>query len=143
MDRQQIIMNYTIPPSPEDLEALANSVLEALPEELNRHCEDLTLKIEEFPDETTETEMELQDPYELVALFRSGSQISPGVKSKVANDDDVLILFRRPLLDMWCDTGEDLSVLVRQIIIEELAQNFEFTEAEIREMTSIPMQGTL
>jgi hypothetical protein len=44
---------------------------------------------------------------------------------------------------MWCDTGEDLNVLVRQIIIEELAQNFEFTEAEIREMTSVPVQGAL
>jgi predicted Zn-dependent protease with MMP-like domain len=134
MDRQQIIMNFTIPPAAEDLEAIAKDTLGSLPEELARHCENLGLQIEDFPDEIIEAEMELNDPYELVALFRSGSQLSPGVKSKVANDDDILILYRRPLLDMWCDTGEDLNVLVRQVIIEELGQNFEFTEIEIDEM---------
>ena len=76
-------------------------------------------------------------------LFRSGSQLSPGVKSKVANDDDVLVLFRRPLLDMWCETGDDLNTLVRQIMIEELASNFEFTEDDIAALTSQPHQGIL
>jgi predicted Zn-dependent protease with MMP-like domain len=134
MDRQQIIMNFTLPPSTEDLEAIAKDVLASLPTELAKHCENLGLQIEDFPDEAVESEMELEDPYDLIALFRSGSQISPGVKSKVANDDDLLIIYRRPLLDMWCETGDDLSQLVRQVIIEELGQNFEFTDAEIEEM---------
>ncbi len=135
MDRQQIIMNFTVPPSAEDIEAIAKEALASLPNELARHCENLVLQVEDFPDETTEAEMELESPYDLIALFRSGSQISPGVKSKVANDDDVLIIYRRPLLDMWCDTGEDLNTLVRQVIIEEIGQNFEFTDAEIEEMS--------
>jgi predicted Zn-dependent protease with MMP-like domain len=134
MDRQQIIMNFTVPPSSDDLEAIAKDVLASLPDELAKHCEDLGLQIEDFPDEAVESEMELEDPYDLIALFRSGSQLSPGVKSKVANDDDVLVIYRRPLLDMWCESGDDLGALVRQVIIEELGQNFEFTDAEIEEM---------
>lgn len=143
MDRQQIIMSFNVPPAPEDLQVIAKNAIESLPEELLGLCEGLGVQVEEFPDETTEQEFGLDDPYDMVALFRSGSQISPGVESKVANDDDILIIFRRPLLDMWCETTEDISVLMRQIIIEELGANFDFSEEEIDEMTRRHYQGML
>lgn len=141
MDRQQIIMSFSVPPTPEDLQVIAREAVENLPEELAEFCESLAVQVEEFPDETLEQEFDLETPYDMVALFRSGSQISPGVESKVANDDDVLILFRRPLLDMWCETGDDLNNIVRQVIIEELGANFEFSEEEIEEMSRRHFQG--
>lgn len=141
MDRQQIIMSFSVPPAPEDLQVIAREAVENLPQELVEFCESLAIQVEEFPDETLEQEFDLETPYDMVALFRSGSQISPGVESKVANDDDVLILFRRPLLDMWCESGDDLNNLVRQVLIEELAANFDFSEEEIEEMTRRLFQG--
>lgn len=141
MERQSIIMSFSAPPSPEDLEAIAKASLEHLPEEILELCEDLTIRIEELADEALESELDLEDPYELVCLYRSGSEISPGVTKKVANDDDVLIIFRRPLLDLWCETGEDLNMLVRHVMIEELGQNFDFSEDEIQEMTQRHYQG--
>src|SRR5690606_29385372 len=106
-------------------------------------CEDLAIEVEDFPDETVESEMELDDPYDLLALYRSGKQIAPGVQKKVANDDDVLILYRRPILDMWCETGEDIAQIVREVMIEELGNNFEFSEDEIEEMARRHYQGRL
>jgi predicted Zn-dependent protease with MMP-like domain len=139
----KIIMNFSVPPSADDLEAIARDTLSNLPEEILELCETLTLQIEDFPDETVEAEMELDDPYELLAIYRSGKQIAPGVQRKVANDDDVLILYRRPILDVWCETGEDLSHVVREVMIEELGNNFEFTEDEIEEMAGRHYQGRL
>lgn len=143
MDRQQIIMNYATPPSTEELEVIAQNALEALPEEILEFCDSLAITVEDFPDESLEHELDLQDPYDVIAVFRSGSQISPGVESKVANDDDALIIFRRPLLDMWCETGDDLSLIVRQVMIEELGQNFDFSDEEIDEMSRRHFQGML
>ncbi len=143
MDRDEIIMNFSIPPSIEDLEILTRNTKDTLPEELMIFCENLTVQVEDFPDSAIEDELDLDEPYDLLALFRSGSQIAPGIKSKVANDDDVLIIFRRPLLDMWCETSEDLSSLIRQIIIEELARNFDFSDEEIDDMTKQHYQGML
>jgi predicted Zn-dependent protease with MMP-like domain len=143
MDRQQIIMSFSIPPSPEDLEVIAREAIESLPEELVEFCEDMGIQIEELPDTALETELELEDPYQLVALFRKGSQIAPGVERKVANDDDVLIIFRRPLLDMWCETGEDIAALMRQVMIEEIGANFDFSDDEIEEMSRRHYQGML
>ncbi len=140
---QQIIMNFTRPPSADDLMVIAESIVASLPEEIGEHCESLVIQIEELADEAIENDMDLEDPYELVALYRSGGQIAPGVQKKVANDDDILILFRRPLLDLWCETGDDLSALVRQVMIEELGQNFDFSDDEIDEMTQRHYQGML
>lgn len=143
MDQQRIIMNFTMPPSAEDIEAIAEAALENLPEELMEFCDSLAIQINELADEGLENDLELEDPFDLVALYRSGGQIAPGVERKVANDEDLLIIFRRPLLDLWCETCDDLNNIVRQVMIEELGQHFDFSDAEIDEMTRRHYQGML
>lgn len=143
LSRHEIIMNFSRPPSLDDLEGLARHVLETLPDELSELCEDLGLQIEEFPDESLLQDMNLDDEYELIALYRSGSEVAPGVKKKVANDDDTLLLFRRPLLDFWCEAADDLSGLVREVIVEEIARAHEFADPDIQKMLSAQRQVLL
>ena len=128
-------MNFTVPPSVDDLEALAQDVVENLPEELMEFCDGLNLQVDDIPDEALEDELDLDDPFELLALYRSGKQIAPGVESKVANDDDVLVVFRRSVLDYWCESGEDLTLIMREVIIEELGKTFDFSDDEIEDMS--------
>lgn len=139
MERDHIIMSFSLPPSPDDLMVMVKAAVLSLPEELAEHIENMAIKIEEFPDEAIQQELDLEDPYELLALYRSGSQIAPGVTKKSANDDDLLIVFRRPVLDAWVEAGEDLNVLLRQVMIEELGQNFDFSDEEIEEMAARSM----
>ena len=141
MNQHRINMSFSAPPSADDLLEMGREILESLPEEILEHCESLALQCEEVADEATETELELDDPYELLALYRSGKEISRGVQRKVANDDDILVLYRRPILDVWCELGDDLKEILREVMIEELAQNFEFSEDEISEMTRRHHQG--
>ena len=143
MDRHQIIMNYTVAPSADDLEVIATEAIAGMPEEIMEFCDELMIQIEDIPGEDLESELDLEDPYDLVALYRSGKQISPGVEKKVANDDDVLIIFRRPLLDLWVESGEDINNLIRHVMIEELGHNFDFSEDEIEEMNQRHHQGML
>jgi predicted Zn-dependent protease with MMP-like domain len=143
MNQHRIIMNFSAPPSVEDLETMAKEILALLPEEILEHCDELAIRIEDFPDDAVQSEMDLDDLYDLVALYRNGKEISPGVQRKIANDDDLLILYRRPILDLWCDTQDDLTGLLREVMIQELANNFEFSEDEIEEMTNRHYQGML
>lgn len=140
---QHIVMNFSAPPSDDDLLVIANEQLQIMPDELSDHCEDLTIQMEDFPDEATETDLELDDPYELLALFRAGKELSPGVEKKAANDDDVLVLYRRPILDAWCESGDDLTQVIRDAMIEEIGNHFEFSEDDIDEMSSRHYQGML
>ena len=143
MDAQRIIMNYAMSPSAEDIEALGNAALEALPEELLEYCESLAVSVEEWPDETLQHDQDLQDPYEVLASYKSGKEIAPGIEKKSANDDDAIIIYRRPILDMWCETGEDLSMLIRNVMIEELGRHFDFSDDEIEELAGRHHQGML
>ncbi len=145
LSRNELIMNFTAPPSGDDVSIIARSVLETLPDELAEIYEDLDieLQIEEFPDVVIEQEMNLETPYDLLALYRSGKEIAPGVQKKIANNDDVLVIFRRPVLDLWCETNDDLNILLREVIIEELARAAEFSEDDIKELLKQPFQGYL
>ncbi len=143
MNQHRIIMNFSAPPSVDDLETMAKEILASLPEEILENCDELAIRIEDFPDDAVQSEMELDDLYDLVALYRNGKEIAPGVQRKIANDDDLLILYRRPILDLWCDTQDDLTGLLREVMIQELASNFEFSEDEIEEMTGRHYQGML
>jgi len=141
MERERIIMNFSVAPSAEDIEVMALGALESLPEQLMELCEGLAVKVEDFPDDATQHDLELEGPYDLLALYKSGSQIAPGVIKKTANDDDILFVYRRPLLDAWCESGEDIGILLRQVMIEEIAANFDFAEDDIEEMIARHLQG--
>lgn len=140
---QQIIMNFSVPPSTDDLAVIANNQLQNMPDELMEYIEDLIVQIEEVVDEATESDLELDDPYELLMLYKAGSELAPGVEAKSTKDDDVLIIYRRPVLDLWCERGEDLTAIMREAMIEEIATQFEFPEETIDEMNSRHHQGML
>ena len=133
---QQILMNFSTAPTPDDISVIAKELLENFPEELNEFFEDLAVQVEEIPDEATETDLDLDDPFDLLALYKAGTELSPGVEKKTANDDDVLILFRRSILDVWCETGEDLTQIIREAMIEEIGNHFEMSSDDIEEMTA-------
>ena len=134
--RQEIIMNFSTPPSADDIAVFARQALENLPNEFSGKCEELILEIEEFPDDATMQDLDIENAYELLALYHSAKEISPGVQKKIANGEDKIVVYRRSILDVWCETGEDLGLLVREIIIEELARGFEFSEEDIQDMIS-------
>ncbi len=140
---KQIIMNFSVPPSADDFEVIAAELQELMPEELMEFCDGIAITIEEFIDDVTATDIDVDDPYEVLALYKSGKEISPGLERKSANDDDVLVLYRRAILDVWCEGGEDLSALIRQIMIEELGRHFDFSDDEIDEMNERHYQGML
>jgi len=142
MCAQQIIMSYTVPPSFDDLNVMTQEILVTLPDELLEYCDDdLIVVIEDVPDEAVVQQFELEDPLDLLVFFRKGSEIVPGVESKNGGGDDTLVLYRRSILDLWCEEGEDLTALLRQLVIEELGRTFEFSDEDVEEMVGRTYQN--
>ncbi len=142
-DRQEIIMNFGAPPSLDDFQMIARSICETLPDELVALVENLDVDVQDFPDETIEMDQNLDDPYELLALYQSSKELTPGVEKKSAEGNDTLILYRRPILDYWCESGEQFEFALRQIIVEEIARQEDFTEDDIKDMLRQHHQGFL
>ena len=121
---------FAEPPSLADIESIAHEAYGTIPEELARHVGDVVIHIEEFPDAETEQEMGLESPFDLLGLYRG---VSLGHKSvgQVSSDLDRIFLYRRPLLDYWCETGEELTHLVRHVLIHEIGHHFGLSDDDM------------
>jgi predicted Zn-dependent protease with MMP-like domain len=119
-----------LPPSAADIESLAQRALATIPEELRRHVGAVVIRVEEFPDEETEEEMELETPFDLLGLYRGVAMPQQSVLA-TRNDVDMIFLFRRPLLDYWCETGEDLAAVVRHVLIHEIGHHFGLSDGDM------------
>ena len=119
-----------LPPSLADLEALANEAFKTLPAEFRRHIENVALRIEDFPDQDTEREMGLESPFDLLGLYR-GVSLAHKSHSDPSPMPDMIFLYRRPILDYWCETGEDLVHVVRHVLIHEIGHHFGFSDDDM------------
>jgi predicted Zn-dependent protease with MMP-like domain len=117
-------------PTLADIEALALEALRTIPRELRQHVGDVVIRIEEFCDEETEREMELDSPFDLMGLYRGVAMPHKSVDA-VPHGPDMIFLYRRPLLDYWCETGEDLAHLVRHVMIHEIGHHFGFSDEDM------------
>ncbi len=43
----------------------------------------------------------------------------------------MIFLYRRPILDYWCETGEDLSHVIRHVLIHEIGPHFGLSDADM------------
>ncbi len=121
---------FDIAPSLADIDALAREALAEIPDELRVHAADVIIRVVDFPDDETVREMGLDSPFELSGLY-SGVPIGDKSVSATPADIDMIFLYRRPLLDEWCETGVDLTRLIRHVLIHEIGHHFGFSDADM------------
>ena len=129
---------WTTAPSLEEIEELALTAYESLPARFRLVVGDVIVRIDEFPDEETEREMELESPFDLMGLYR-GVSIDRKSVHDLPREPDMIFLYRRPLLDYWCETGEDLPHLIRHVMIHEIGHHFGLSDAD---MDAIEQEAT-
>jgi predicted Zn-dependent protease with MMP-like domain len=118
------------PPSLADIEALAVGALAALPRHFKRHLGQVLIRVEEFPDDETGRAMGLDSPFDLLGLYR-GVALPHKSVSDPRPEFDMIFLYRRPLLDYWCESGEDLGDVVRHVLIHEIGHHFGFSDEDM------------
>ena len=124
------------PPTLADIEAIALDELTRIPEPLRRHVGDVVIRVEEFCEPEIEQEMELETPFDLLGLYQ-GISLDQKSVGDVSQDLDRIFLYRRPILDYWCETSESLDHVVRHVLIHEIGHHFGFSDDDMEEIESI------
>jgi predicted Zn-dependent protease with MMP-like domain len=118
------------PPSLDDIAALGETALATIPEPLRAHVQGVVLRVDDFPDEETEREMDLESPFDLLGLYR-GVALPHRSTEFTGTMPNMVFLYRRPLLEYWCETGEDLADVVRHVLIHEIGHHFGFSDDDM------------
>jgi len=112
------------------VEALARDALATLPAILRDQVEGVVIRVEDFPDEATCAEMDLESPWDLLGLYQ-GVALPDKSVTHVPQDLDMIFLYRAPILDTWCETGEDLPHLIRHVLIHEIGHHFGLSDDDM------------
>jgi predicted Zn-dependent protease with MMP-like domain len=128
----RVIPPHSVPPTLDDLETIAQAAFAEIPAELRSYAADIIIRVEDFPDEEVEQEMELESPFDLLGLYRGVTMADQSfLETAPRSDVDMIFLYRRPLLDYWCETGEDLSGLVKHVLIHEIGHHFGLSDDDM------------
>jgi predicted Zn-dependent protease with MMP-like domain len=118
-------------PTAADIEAMAEAAYAHLPESFRRLCEGLVIHVDDFPDEETLEEMSAQSEFDLLGLFRGRGMAHRGAVEETGALPNMVWLYRRPLLDFWCEGEESLGTVVTHVLVHEIGHHFGLSDEDM------------
>ena len=118
-------------PSLAEFEAMAAKAYARLPADFRALCEDLVIRVDDFPTPEVLAHMGLASPYDLLGLFQGiGLPFRPetGVSGLMPN---MIWLYRRPILAYWESREDSLEAIVAHVLVHEIGHHFGFSDDDI------------
>ena len=122
---------FGLPPSADEIEALARDALARLPAQFAAHLGDVVVRVEDFADADTLAALGIEDPFDLTGLYE-GVPLGEKSISESGALPDRIRLFREPILDEWIARGnETLEHLVAHVLVHEVGHHFGLSDEDM------------
>lgn len=118
------------PPTAEDMERMAQAVIDSLPEEFREPLRQVVVRVEEFATREQLDSVDIRSKWELTGLYE-GRPLDEQSTWDSGDLPPVISLFRQPLVREWRETGVDFGDLVRHVVIHEAGHHFGFSDEEM------------
>ncbi len=140
METKAIFVGFTVPPALEDIETIAEHIIDDMPDGFGKYVSNLKIQVEDFPDDFIQQELEVETPFDLLGCYQSAGPVVKYGLGANTKRQDTLFLYRRPILDIWAETNDDLSQIINRVILQEIGHHFGFSSEEL-EMYEEDMLG--
>lgn len=117
-------------PSLADLEALAAHAWQRLPRQFRDLCDNVMIRVEDFPTDDLLRELNLDSPFDLLGLYQGVSLDRRSVMD-AGGLPNMVYLYRRPILDYWAEHKETLGHLVAHVLVHEIGHHFGLSDADM------------
>ncbi len=121
---------HALPPSLADFEAMAAAGWDKLPAEFRQMCGDVVIRVEDFATDDILDEMGIEDPFDLTGLYQGVSLDKQSV-SDAPQGPDMVFLYRRPIIDEWSGSDEELGHLITHVLVHEIGHHFGFSDEDM------------
>lgn len=102
----------------------------SIPDEFLRRVDNLTFRVEDWPDRAILDEVGFDDPRELLGYY-SGWPLADRTHDYAGCLPDVIILYQGAIENHVRETGQPLLRVIAETLIHELAHYFGFSEEEM------------
>ena len=117
-------------PTLADFEALAAEAWDRLPGEFRKMCGDVVIRVEDFALDEVLDDLGIESPFELMGLYQGVSLDKKSVND-VPTGPDLVVLYRRAMLDFWADEDETLGDIVAHVLIHEIGHHFGLSDDDM------------
>jgi predicted Zn-dependent protease with MMP-like domain len=121
------------PPSLADFEALAAAAWRRLPRQFRELCDNVVIRVEDFPTDEVLRDLGLESPFDLLGLFQ-GVSIDRRSVTDPGGLPNMVYLYRRPILDYWAEHSETLGHLVTHVLVHEIGHHFGLSDADMEQI---------
>jgi predicted Zn-dependent protease with MMP-like domain len=112
------------------LEALAGQAWRRLPHQFRDLCDNVVIRVEDWPTDEVLDELGLESAYDLLGLFQ-GVSIDKQSVMDPSGLPNMVYLYRRPILDYWAEHEETLGHLVTHVLVHEIGHHFGLSDADM------------
>jgi len=114
----------------EEMEVIAADVFRRLPDTFRALCEDVIIRVDDFPSQDVVTEMRLQSEFDILGLFQ-GVGLPFRSESAPSQMPNMIWLYRRPILDYWAEHDETLGAIIAHVLIHEIGHHFGLSDEDM------------
>ncbi|MBK3745770.1 metallopeptidase family protein [Paraburkholderia aspalathi] len=117
-------------PSLDEMESLTFDAYAHLPDEFRAMCGEIIIQVADFPDDAIVEDLGLETPFDLLGLFE-GIGIGERFTLQTGEGPNKITLYRRAILDYWCENEETLGDIVTHVLIHEIGHHFGLSDDDI------------
>lgn len=110
-------------PNLDDIAEIGGSVLARLPQQFLENITEIIIQVVDFPDEETCRDLEVESPFEILGLYAGVNLTEKSILDQPTGPD-VIFLYRRPILDCWCEGGDSLADIITHVLVHEIGHHF-------------------
>jgi predicted Zn-dependent protease with MMP-like domain len=117
-------------PSLDDIELIAADAFRRLPPKFRMLCEDLVIRVEDFPSDEVLDQMRIESEFDLLGLFQ-GVGLPFQSNSAPVQMPNMIWLYRRPILDYWSEHEETLGAVISHVLVHEIGHHFGLSDEDM------------
>jgi predicted Zn-dependent protease with MMP-like domain len=121
-------------PSITDFEEIAAAAYARLPTEFLGRTGTVVIDIEEFPEDEIIEEMQLETEFDLLGLFRGMASVEDMAVLETGQLPNHITLYRRPILDYWCEHDDTLGEIITHVLIHEIGHHFGLSDDDMEKI---------